>query len=256
LKVIIGHTLNMRKAQLPDKSEVKVRHQNGKEQWGIEPAWVEFDQDDLRFKVTFNADGTVRALQIETTNSARTPITATMLRSVNSGAIEATARRFLDERIGAFADAVLSETPFLAKQWLDASSRMTEAHLQSLARVARAYADTVGQPGWLATIAEEQGLSMGTVTKMVKDARIAGLLTPTTRGKAGGSLTLQGAQILGLVRQWEDHSPEIQQAAIELKRRQEPLDRALRAGEITDAEYREAFGRLRSIPTEVLLAQS
>ncbi len=144
--------------------------------------------------------------------------------------------------------------------WTAAACRTTtpsDSRMRTLAEVAQSYAETVGQPGQREAMAEHLGYDQDSIPRLVKEARQTGVLTPTTRGRAGGSLTLKGAEALGLVRNaWEHATPEQRRAAVELKRRRAPFDAALREGQVTEAEYREVFDRLQELPTELLLRPS
>ncbi len=66
--------------------------------------------------------------------------------------------------------------------------RNVERERTVLLPVAQAYVEHFGTPGWAAKIGKERSYSVETVSKLVKEARDAGILSPTTRGRGGGSL--------------------------------------------------------------------
>ena len=70
-----------------------------------------------------------------------------------------------------------------------AGTAKRRSRLELLAKIAIRYAETVGDSSQVETLAREFAYSVDHVPNLVKQARRAGMLTPTVRGKAGGAAT-------------------------------------------------------------------
>ena len=246
----------MAKAQSGDTREVKaggleLRRVNGVEMWGIAPQhWVELTDDRFVFRVTFNGDGRLRAFSIETMDADSSPIHTRALRSVSIPEVERAARAAIGSRISAVAKG-FSGVSTVEQEWLLAGT--SEKHLADLAKVAHLYANSIGQKGWAGDVACELGYSSDTVTKMVKEARKVGLLTPTTRGRSGGSVTDLGWEILArdsIQDAWDEASSSDRERILERDRQFRALHNELDTGQITGAQWADGLaGLVRRWPT-------
>jgi len=220
-------------------SKFQLRIVDGLERWGIEPTWIELTDGEVFYRLTFDAGGVLKSFAVETTGPT---LTATLVKNVAVGAIEHAARRIIRDRIGESADSFGEKSYWLGRVL---AKPKTDAHTLALATVARRYSELVEDDDCYSLVADELSYSRDTVITMVKQARRAGLLTPTTRGKGGGSLTADGARVLGLLRPaWEAGTAEQRQSAIDRDNREIANYSALVDGHITRGEYLELHRRL------------
>jgi hypothetical protein len=112
-----------------------------------------------------------------------------------------------------------------------------------LAQIAKRYVETIGDPMWRSILEQEFNKEYDYIPELIKEARKRGLLTATTRGKAGGELTRRALDLLGIspFPQW---TPEQNAAAHERDRPFRELTEQLRAGEITESEWGERLDKL------------
>ena len=116
--------------------------------------------------------------------------------------------------------------------WAVRTDRSAERELM-LARVAEEYVARVGTFDWKDSMAKVLDRSMDTIPGLIREAREAGILTRTSQGKAGGSLTLKGARLLGRGQTaWESATPEQQATSARRAAEREDAYRRFKAREI------------------------
>lgn len=71
-----------------------------------------------------------------------------------------------------------------------------EAQDRKLAPIAKRHTETIGDRDQVAILAAETGYSPDHIPNLIRPARRRGLLTPTTRGRAGGELTAKARAVL------------------------------------------------------------
>jgi hypothetical protein len=203
---------NVRKGPTdPNKATWIVRRIGDQDQWrvpfGDEPfAWVEVVSDDPRwqdywFRVTFD-DGHVSSFMVNRAGGAEA-LTARKLSDVPYGAIEQCARQRVQSWLGEYTAgrpeaAVLASTELedVLSQVRYPRSDVPSEREAMLARLAYRYSETLGEPYQAIELADEFGFSDSHIPNLVKEARKRGILSPTTKGRAGGAPTARAKKIL------------------------------------------------------------
>jgi hypothetical protein len=206
----------MAKGRVSSKPRPKVvwqlREIDGQPQWsGFFPllpnstdlAWAEIEaKNDDRwvgywFRVTFDR-GAVVSFDVRRLPDAP-PLRAAMLQAVPLGAIEDAARAATNGAIAEFLKMRPWSIPGAKERaWIaefDAPGEPSDRD-HFLAKVALLYVQTIGDKNQRRTIHETFDTDIGYVPELIRDARRRDLLTPTTRGRAGGNLTAKAIQLL------------------------------------------------------------
>lgn len=186
---------------------IRVREVAGAPQWGpASPgvtAWVEMESPDPEwdgycFRAEFDhSDGALLSISVNRMTPRARPLTARRFREVPPiGRLEQFARRWIADSMSEFAAGLPGGQLLGEADWqqLEVSDPQRQ---RMLADVAALYVRIVGETGWLATMSEELGFSQDTIPNLINEARTVGILTKTTRGKGGGSLTEKGYRLLG-----------------------------------------------------------
>jgi hypothetical protein len=214
----VRYGLSVAKAQpsptAADKPALRVRRLAGRDQWNIPTAldptaWVEVQSDDplwdgYWFRVTFQG-GDVCGFDVRRIEDS-VPITARRLKVIPFGAIEQCAR----ERIHSWLTEYVAGRPEAAKRvstvledWLavfdiggSVEAESIDARDRKLAPIAKRYTETIGDRDQVRILATEFDYSPDHIPNLIRQARKRGLLSPTTRGRAGGELTGKARAIL------------------------------------------------------------
>jgi hypothetical protein len=179
--------------------------------------WAEARHDDWPgyvFRLTF-AGGELLGIEVRREDPDAAPLTAHNLQRVPLGALERAVRQnvdifetlwteLVDSSVGLVGDKVITTrrvgmSPAVA-QWFDTynegANPKSPERLLHLARLANRYVETLGEPGQTDILAEEFHYQPSSVSKMVREARDCRLLSPTTKGRPGGSLTPRARALL------------------------------------------------------------
>ncbi len=226
--------------------------------WSGDPMWMELAIRDrqwtgYKFKLTFR-DFELARVEVDRGDGGK-PLSAHLLQRVPLGAIERAARRRADEimseLISAQPEAVRATAFPGSRDWHDRPPDAGDDRELRLARLAKRYVETLGQPQQARLLAEwsraepERGhYSESSIPQLIREARKRGLLTATRQGRPGGWLTPSAFRVLGESPPkrgdaWSRATKEWRAEAVELDRRHRALEAELleqrRAGTI-DAE--------------------
>jgi transposase len=226
-----------------------------------DPLWIELRHNKwpgYLFRLTF-VKGQLLGVEVRRESDEARPLTAHLLQRVPLGALEREALRHVDafvtEWLRGHGDARHIDRDL--EQWYDdfdegsrpRTGAKTERDVR-LARLAKRYVETLGDPMQTEIIASEFSYSDSSVAAMVREARTRHLLTPTPqKGRPGGRLTPKALAWLGEVppatlTAWERATTEEKASAVEQESRFAELDAALTEKQITPEEYRERLEAL------------
>jgi hypothetical protein len=229
---------------LPTKlTEVEIRRVDGAPQWALgirdHLTWVEavVTTEQWRgyyFRVEFDAGAELRSFCIHREVGTAQPLMQVTLRNVPLKVVEQWARRWVAE----FVEIWNTDNPHVPLKGL--ASEFTPEREAELARVADSYARHFGPAGWRADVARDVGYSMETIPGLIRDARKAGILPPTTRGRGGGSLTRKGLALLGRPEAeplWNRLTPKERKAVVARDKRLTKATERLAARELSQEQF-------------------
>jgi hypothetical protein len=136
-------------------------------------------------------------------------VTAGVVRNVQVGELRRELERHLADVREKWGDAVLEPEGLLGRHGLaklaEEASRPAERDDAYFARIAARYVELVERGNTRPTpvLAAELGRLESYIAMAIRDARKRGLLTPTTRGRAGGKLTPKAQRLLARAREEE-----------------------------------------------------
>ena len=159
------------------------------------------------FRLAFT-EGELQGIEVRRDGDDAAPLTAHLLQRVNLGALERAVRQqvnllqdMVESAVGVFDDKVIPAVKPGASapvaKWLDDARERKLSRERTLAKLARRYVQTLGEKGQTAILAEEFHYKCSSVAAMIREARNTHkLLTPTTKGRPGGSLTPKALALL------------------------------------------------------------
>lgn len=197
----------MTRGDQTERRGLQIREVDGAFRWGpASPgvdAWVEMESADPEwggyyFRAEFaHSDGAFLSLSVNRATPQALPLGARRWRDVPISRLEQWARRWIGDYMTEFAAGLPGGQLQGEADWQEDATRDIERS-RMLARVASLYIRLFGEDDqWLLTMHEELELSTDTIPGLIGEARKAGILTKTTRGKGGGSLTERGRRLLG-----------------------------------------------------------
>jgi hypothetical protein len=162
-----------------------------------------------RMHITFDFFGTTVDLRIERQNTTRGPqppvLTSRLLQSLSLPSIEQLGREAAAQRMRKFIQFNRGSAPLLVSEHLIGQmdtkrpSRRDPDRDLLLSRIAARYVETIGNRRQRGILSKEFRVKNDYVPDLVREARDRGLLTPTKRGRGGGSLTQRAMTLI-----WED----------------------------------------------------
>lgn len=180
--------------------------------------WAEVSHSDwpgYSFRLTFSA-GALAGVEIQRDDETSLPLTAQRLQRVPLGALERAVRKHVNVFENLWSEVVASSKGLAADkvvhvgkagmapdvaEWFDSYRPSKPSREQWLVRLAARYVETLDEDGQTALLAEEFGYAPASIAAMIREARNKHkLLTPTTKGKPGGTLT---PKALALLREME-----------------------------------------------------
>lgn len=191
-----------------DRDQLKIRRRSSDDTPLWAPAspgtnaWVEVESSNpewsgYSFRLEFaHADGSFVGVTVRRQTADARPLTARQLRSLPIGRLEIWARRWVADFMTEFSAGLDGGHLLGESDWQEYESIDPE-RAQTLAYIAALYVRLVGRKGWLAEMERQTNFSRDTIPGLISEARRIGVLTQTTRGKAGGSLTERGRRLLG-----------------------------------------------------------
>jgi hypothetical protein len=163
------------------------------------------DWSGFQFSVVFTPDGMTQGFHIDREPSAPV-LTARHMQSVPFGRIEQVARLAITElsrsmfrhpsSAGLVAADVSPAQLRVAATTKSRPPRRDPGRDLWLAQIAECYVRTSGDRTQREVIGKSFNVSPRSVPDLIKEARRIGLLTPTTQGRGGGSLTPRAEQLL------------------------------------------------------------
>jgi hypothetical protein len=168
----------------------------------LDQIWVDLAVDEawagFTFRLHFGQNGDLAGLDVRRSGQAA-ELTATLLQRVPLGALERSARRHIRDTFGPFVEMLGSDSD-ARRLMVDAGrDRPKNAQVRAVkfARLAVWYVETLDRFDQMDILAKEFDWEVGTVPKMIGIARNEyHFLTPTIKGRSGGSVTTEAYRVL------------------------------------------------------------
>lgn len=200
----------MTKARSPERGSRTKRPSLEVKTWGwdkwppVQSMWAEVSHSDwagYMFRLVFLGSD-LSSIETRRVDDSAAPLRAHLLQRVPLGALERAARQHVDNWMADWAEAVSSSSapmnPALEK-WSKTFADLKPEDMdrdRQLAKWAKKYVETLGHDGQTQILAEAFHYTESSVSRKIREARVHGLLTPTTKGRPGGSLTPKAVALL------------------------------------------------------------
>jgi hypothetical protein len=151
-----------------------------------------------RFELTFRA-GVLVGIKVAREDDAL-PLTRTTLQRVSLGELERAVRAKIAAVVAQFGEDNPGRDMFPdAAQWRETPAARARADRDDvkLAELAREYVKRIGERAPARILARDLDYAEKSISKLIRRARVRGLLTSTTKGRAGGQLTPRALVLLG-----------------------------------------------------------